>query len=108
MYLTRGSLSCGRRRGFTPQLVALYKHLKENTKHQLEVMLVSSDTDETAFNDYFRDMPWLALPFAETKKKVSCCSVSCLQGRKRSLVMCLFVLLQVALNPYLSLPFYVF
>ncbi|XP_045131678.1 nucleoredoxin-like [Portunus trituberculatus] len=57
-------------RVFTPQLVALYKHLKENTKHQLEVILVSSDTDETAFTDYFRDMPWLALPFAETKRKV--------------------------------------
>ncbi|XP_050719245.1 uncharacterized protein LOC126999973 [Eriocheir sinensis] len=62
---------CGPCRGFTPQLVALYKHLKENTKHQFEVILVSSDTDETAYNDYFRDMPWLALPFSETKRKVS-------------------------------------
>lgn len=61
---------CGPCRGFTPQLVALYKHLKENTKHQFEVILVSSDTDETAYNDYFRDMPWLALPFSETKRKV--------------------------------------
>ncbi|XP_069981880.1 tryparedoxin [Penaeus vannamei] len=57
-------------RGFTPQLVAFYKHLKENTKHQLEVILVSSDQDEASFQDYFSDMPWLALPFAETKRKV--------------------------------------
>ncbi|XP_045602041.1 nucleoredoxin [Procambarus clarkii] len=57
-------------RAFTPQLVAFYKHLKENTKHQLEVILVSSDTEETTFQDYFSDMPWLALPFTETKRKV--------------------------------------
>lgn len=50
--------------------MAFYKHLKENTKHQLEVILVSSDQDEASFQDYFSDMPWLALPFAETKRKV--------------------------------------
>ncbi|XP_042240516.1 nucleoredoxin-like [Homarus americanus] len=56
-------------RVFTPQLVAFY-NLKENTKHQLEVVLVSSDTEDTAFQDYFSDMPWLALPFTETKRKI--------------------------------------
>nr|XP_053635449.1 nucleoredoxin-like [Cherax quadricarinatus] len=57
-------------RVFTPQLVALYKHLKENTKHQLEVIFVSSDTEEAAFHDYYSSMPWLALPFTETKRKI--------------------------------------
>lgn len=57
-------------RVFTPQLVALYKHLKENTKHQLEVIFVSSDTEEAAFHDYYSSMPWLALPFTETRRKI--------------------------------------
>ncbi|CAL4062114.1 unnamed protein product [Meganyctiphanes norvegica] len=57
-------------RNFTPQLVAIYKHLKENTKQQLEVVLVSSDQDDQAFQDYYRDMPWLALPYQDSKRKL--------------------------------------
>ncbi|XP_068230508.1 nucleoredoxin-like [Palaemon carinicauda] len=57
-------------RAFTPQLVSFYQHVKENTKHQLEIVLVSSDHEEEAFNHYFGDMPWLALPFSDTKRKI--------------------------------------
>lgn len=49
-------------RGFTPLLVNAYmKHLKAKG---LEIVFVSSDRDEKAFNSYFGEMPWLALPFA--------------------------------------------
>lgn len=35
----------------------------------LEVVFVSSDRDESSFNDYFKEMPWLALPFADRERK---------------------------------------
>jgi len=48
-------------RGFTPKLAEAYtKHLKAKG---LEVIFVSSDRDNTAFVDYFKSMPWLAVPF---------------------------------------------
>ncbi|KAK3861598.1 hypothetical protein Pcinc_032453 [Petrolisthes cinctipes] len=49
--------------------MAFYNHVRENTKHQLELVLVSSDTDQTAFTDHFADMPWHAVPFTDTKRK---------------------------------------
>lgn len=54
-------------RGFTPKLAEMYKaNLKEKG---LEIVFVSSDRDEAGFKDYFKDMPWLALPFADRDKK---------------------------------------
>ena len=50
-------------RGFTPQLAKWYT---DNLKAKgLEVVFVSSDKDEAAFADYFKEQPWLALPFGE-------------------------------------------
>lgn len=47
-------------RGFTPQLAEFYNRgLKDN----LEIIFVSSDRDEAAFNAYQQEMPWLALPY---------------------------------------------
>ena len=37
----------------------------------LEIVFVSSDRDEKAFDDYFAEMPWLALPYAERKLKAT-------------------------------------
>ena len=34
-----------------------------------EVVFVSSDKDQQAFNEYFGQMPWLALPFADRDRK---------------------------------------
>merc|ERR1719359_496114 len=54
-------------RGFTPKLAEWYsKSLKAKG---LEVVFVSSDRDEESFNDYFKEMPWLALDFADRKRK---------------------------------------
>ena len=58
-------------RGFTPQLADFYKaHAKSK---DLEIVFASSDRDEAAFNEYFGEMPWLALPYADraTKEKLS-------------------------------------
>jgi len=55
-------------RAFTPKFADVYKELAEKGK-KFQCIFVSSDRDETQFNDYFADMPWLALPFNEREKK---------------------------------------
>ena len=58
--------------GFTAKLAEFYAKFKEaqhNTK--LEIVLISSDRDETTFQEYFQQMQWLALPFVERDRKVS-------------------------------------
>jgi len=55
-------------RSFTPKLAQAYKSLKQAGK-DFEIVFVSSDRDEAAFNGYFGEMPWLALPFGERKIK---------------------------------------
>merc|ERR1712113_1281828 len=53
-------------RGFTPKLAEMYKN---GLKDKMEIIFVSSDRDEKSFNDYFGDMPWLALPYAKRAEK---------------------------------------
>lgn len=52
---------------FTPKLASLYKALK--AKHQFEVIFCSSDKDQGAFDSYFGEMPWLAIPYSDRKRK---------------------------------------
>jgi len=45
-------------------LAEFYEHLKqENPTHGLEIVFVSSDRDANSFANYYRSMPWLAVPF---------------------------------------------
>ena len=55
-------------RGYTPQLAHQYSLLIEAGK-TVEIIFVSSDNDEAAFNEYYAKHPWLALPFANRAKK---------------------------------------
>jgi len=55
-------------RGFTPRLVEQYEKIKV-AGLPLEIVFASSDKDEEAFGDYFKDMPWLALPYADRSRK---------------------------------------
>merc|ERR1712188_271199 len=55
--------------GFTPQLAEWYK--ADLQSKGLEVVFVSSDKDEDAFNSYYSEMPWLALPFADRDAKAA-------------------------------------
>jgi len=59
-------------RGFTPKLAETYKAYKEKGL-KLEIVFVSSDRDEAAFDEYFAEMPWLALPYSarDVKAKLS-------------------------------------
>ena len=58
-------------RGFTPTLAQWYEDFKKGEKGEsMDIVFVSSDRDETSFNEYFATMPWYALPFSEGGKKV--------------------------------------
>ncbi|XP_038059235.1 nucleoredoxin-like [Patiria miniata] len=59
---------CGPCRGFTPKLVESYNKMKEAGKN-LEIVFCSSDRDEASFMEYFKEMPWLALPFGDKRKQ---------------------------------------
>jgi len=58
-------------RGFTPLLVETYNAIKARAPDDFEVIFVSSDRDEAAFDEYFGEMPWLALPYDERKMKAA-------------------------------------
>ncbi|WJX87605.1 protein-disulfide reductase [Trifolium repens] len=62
---------CGPCRRFTPTLVEVYNELSPNG--DFEVVFVSADEDDEAFNSYFSKMPWLAIPFSdsETRKRLN-------------------------------------
>mmetsp|Transcript_49175 Transcript_49175/g.111542 ORF Transcript_49175/g.111542 Transcript_49175/m.111542 type:complete len:421 (-) Transcript_49175:214-1476(-) len=55
-------------RGFTPKLVESYNTMKAAGKN-FEIVFVSSDNDEAGFDEYYGEMPWLALPFSDREKK---------------------------------------
>lgn len=59
---------CGPCRGFTPQLAQYYKDIK--AKHpRFEIVFASSDRDDASFQEYYSEMPWLALPYADRARK---------------------------------------
>lgn len=59
---------CGPCRGFTPQLAEAYVMLTSGGK-PFEIVFVSSDRDQASFDEYYGEMPWLALPFSERERK---------------------------------------
>jgi len=54
-------------RGFTPVLSESYKKITAAGK-KFQVVFVSSDRDQTAFDEYYNEMPFLALPYEESDK----------------------------------------
>lgn len=53
-------------RGWTPKLAEWYT---EGLKDKMEIVFVSSDRDQKAFDEYFAEMPWKALSFDQRDKK---------------------------------------
>lgn len=66
------------RRGFTPRLAEAYT--KDLKAKGLEVVFVSSDRDEGAFESYFGEQPWTALPYGERSLKGQLSSKYKVQG----------------------------
>ncbi|KAH0852217.1 hypothetical protein HID58_094155, partial [Brassica napus] len=54
-------------RAFTPKLVEVYKQIKEKDE-AFELIFISSDRDQESFDEYYSQMPWLALPFGDPRK----------------------------------------
>lgn len=50
-------------RGFTPLLEQFYRDVKTRYPDGLEIVFVSSDSNDRGFADYYRSMPWLAIPY---------------------------------------------
>lgn len=55
---------------FTLRLISIYHKIKEellaeNKDDDFEIVLVSTDRDQTEFDAHFNTMPWLALPFKD-------------------------------------------
>jgi len=55
-------------RGFTPKLEAWYNAVKKKGV-DLEIVFISSDRSQEAFEDYYLTMPWLAMPFEDRDLK---------------------------------------
>eukprot|EP00960_Hanusia_phi_P047673 758504-Hanusia_phi.AAC.2 len=55
-------------RSFTPLLAETYRAMKSEGK-EFEIVFLSSDQSESQFKEYYSQMPWLALPFAERSLK---------------------------------------
>eukprot|EP00818_Percolomonas_sp_WS_P005624 CAMPEP_0117443754 /NCGR_PEP_ID=MMETSP0759-20121206/4868_1 /TAXON_ID=63605 /ORGANISM="Percolomonas cosmopolitus, Strain WS" /LENGTH=414 /DNA_ID=CAMNT_0005235759 /DNA_START=29 /DNA_END=1273 /DNA_ORIENTATION=- len=52
---------CGPCRSFTPKLKDLYENHLQNRS---EVIFCSLDKNQEAFDEYFKEMPWKAIPFS--------------------------------------------
>jgi nucleoredoxin len=55
---------CQPSRKFTPKLVELFKELDNKAKGKLNIVFISCGEDQDASNEYFKEMPWKALPFS--------------------------------------------
>ena len=52
--------------GFCPLLIDFYNDIN-STEKQLEIILVSRDQNKDDFEEYYAQMPWLALPFNDDR-----------------------------------------
>jgi nucleoredoxin len=59
---------CGPCRAFTPKFARVYNELKAAGK-KIEVIFVSSDQDQSSFDEYYVEMPWLALSYTDRQLK---------------------------------------
>lgn len=54
-------------RAFTPVLAAMYNKRKSSGQDDFEVVFVSADNSQREYDDYFGEMPWLALPYGDPR-----------------------------------------
>merc|ERR550534_2739724 len=73
-------------RGYTPKLAEVYTSLKKEGK-SIEIVFVSSDRTEADFKEYYSEMPWVALPYADRAKKAELCETFEVAGIPRVLLL---------------------
>lgn len=59
---------CGPCQYFTPQLAKRYADLKAGGR-AFEIVFVSSDRSAGEFTEYFKTMPWTAVPFSDASRR---------------------------------------
>eukprot|EP01040_Poterioochromonas_malhamensis_P009455 gene9455-10267_t len=64
-----GAQICPPCREFSPILAEFYDQLKEEAGHEdsLEIIFVSSDCNQSSFDEYYGSMPWSAVPYRSAK-----------------------------------------
>jgi len=67
-------------KAFTPQLIQVYSKLKIADGKDFEIVLVSADRSQEAFDDYFGKMPWLAVDFADAETRSALSAAVGVQG----------------------------
>ena len=59
---------------FTPQLIQIYRHLKTerggDPEQDVEIVYVSLDKDEKAYERFVRTMPWLSVPWDDAREQL--------------------------------------
>ena len=59
-------------RAFSPMFYEVYKQIKNGPNgDKFEVIFVSSDQDQNAFNNYYGHHPWAAIPYDQVSEKLS-------------------------------------
>ena len=53
---------------FTGKLKKFYNEINADSK-QLEIVWISGDEEEEEYDDYFEEMPWLAMPFEPEEER---------------------------------------
>ncbi|KAG8063084.1 hypothetical protein GUJ93_ZPchr0003g17881 [Zizania palustris] len=59
---------CGPCRAFLPTLVSEYNKIKEKN-NDFEIVFISSDKEQSSYDEFFSEMPWLALPLGDERKQ---------------------------------------
>jgi nucleoredoxin len=59
-------------RKFTPLLDIVFEEINERTK-DVEIVFVSSDKEVAKFDEYYAEMPWVAVPYAKREIKTDLC-----------------------------------
>ncbi|UJR07139.1 hypothetical protein I4U23_011427 [Adineta vaga] len=64
---------CGPCQNLTPILIKHYKEIQSELHDRFDIVFLSSDENEAAFDEYFQSMPWKALPYSDRdrEKKLS-------------------------------------
>ncbi|KAK3090987.1 hypothetical protein FSP39_016277 [Pinctada imbricata] len=70
-------------RDFTCSLKRFY----ENFHDKIEIIFISWDYDVEDFNDYYEDMPWLALPYSDRETKERLCRQYDVIGTPRLVIL---------------------
>ena len=77
-------------------MIETYNKIKDQGK-PFEVIFVSSDRTEDSFSEYFKDMPWLAVPFGDSAMKTALSSHFGVQG-ELSLIIVYIILYSAIQN----------